>query len=117
MAATYLHIAMTTPTAGSDEEFNRWYDTVHIPEVLQMPGFQSGQRYRLVTDDPTDEPRYIAVYEVESDDIEATVEMIARLAPGRTKSPAIDTRKSIVRTYEALGDRQLSAPTPLEHTT
>ena len=26
-------------------EWNRWYDTVHVPDVLACPGVRGGQRY------------------------------------------------------------------------
>ena len=28
-----------------DEEFNAWYDTQHLPQLLSMPGFLDGARY------------------------------------------------------------------------
>ncbi|WP_345634669.1 DUF4286 family protein [Rugosimonospora acidiphila] len=108
----YLQIVQTSPSPGSEEEFNEWYDTVHVPEVLRMPGFISGQRFRLVDADPSEGPRYLAVYEIESDDIAATLDTIRDTAPGRTKSTAIDTSVSIVRMYEPLGEPQRRAPAP-----
>lgn len=51
-----------------EAEFNRWYDEVHVPELLALPGFIRAWRLQV-----TDEGRgvgdpgqtYIAVYEIE----------------------------------------------------
>jgi hypothetical protein len=103
--ARYLQLVETSPVAGAETEFNRWYDGVHVPQVLTMPGFLTGQRFRLIGDDPAFGPRYLAVYEIESDDIAGTLRTIRDTAPTRTKSPAIDVAQSVVRMYEVLGAR------------
>ena len=28
-----------------EAEWNRWYDTVHLPDALRCPGVRSGRRY------------------------------------------------------------------------
>jgi len=109
MPQRYLQVVMTAPHPGTEAEFNEWYDTVHVPEVLTMPGFLSGRRLELIDSDPSSGPRYLAVYEIESDDIEETLATIARTAPSRTKSPAIDVDRSVVRMYRVLGDVQTRA--------
>lgn len=45
-----------------EDEFNDWYNKVHIPGIVNCPGFISGRRYRSVRG----EPRYMALYEIES---------------------------------------------------
>ncbi len=114
MAEKYLQIVMTSPTAGREDEFNDRYENVHVPEVLRMPGFLSGQRFRIVDPEPVDSeagelPRYLAVYEIESDDIATTLDTITNTAPSRTKSGAIDNSASIVRMYQVIGERRTEA--------
>ncbi|HKP19150.1 MAG TPA: hypothetical protein VJT84_11770 [Gaiellaceae bacterium] len=48
-----------------DEEFNDWYDNVHVPELVACPGFLSGRRG--VAADPSQSPRYVAIYELEDE--------------------------------------------------
>ncbi|WP_179872157.1 DUF4286 family protein [Microcella indica] len=103
--ARYLQLVETVPFAGAEAEFNCWYDEVHIPQVLTMPGFLTGQRFRLVGEDPSSVPHYLAAYEIATDDIAETFRTIRDTGPLRTKSPAIDVARSIVRMYEALGPR------------
>ena len=53
-----------------DAEFNTWYDDVHVPEVLRIPGVTSCRRFRLaptqvMPPDPAATRRYLALYEVD----------------------------------------------------
>lgn len=50
-----------------EDEFNRWYDTVHVPDVVRTPGVLNGQRYACVHQ-RYGEAQYIAVYELETSD-------------------------------------------------
>lgn len=54
---------------GRDDEYNEWYDTVHLGDVLAVPGVKSGTRYRArgVAGGATSEHRYLAVYELDRD--------------------------------------------------
>jgi hypothetical protein len=73
--------------ATRDAEFNHWYDTVHIPDVLSAPGHKSAARY-ILKDPVPGKGKYIAIYEIETDDIKKTMEtsmkqMEAKRAAGR----------------------------------
>ena len=62
--------------AASDDvhdEYNQWYDDVHMREVLALPGVKSARRFKLADKQlmPGDDAagrRYLALYEVEVDD-------------------------------------------------
>jgi hypothetical protein len=45
----------------NDEEFNRWYDTRHLPQLRAIPGILDAARYVAVKGGP----KYLAVYELE----------------------------------------------------
>jgi hypothetical protein len=51
-----------------EEEFNRWYDQEHVPNLLAVPGVISGKR----ATNTGDGPRYIAIYEHENINIQYT---------------------------------------------
>lgn len=76
----------TNPADGSrEDEFNDWYDNVHIPEVLLIDGFVAATRYRLSETQLVDGQaghRYLAVYEIESDDLAATTKALTNAASG-----------------------------------
>jgi Domain of unknown function (DUF4286) len=68
-------IAISNPVAADrEEEFNDWYDNVHVPEILEMPGFRKAARFRVVGQTlPSEQPpvyTYVAMYEVD-DAVEA----------------------------------------------
>jgi hypothetical protein len=56
---------------NAEEDFNRWYNETHLPEVLACPGFVSATRYECTAG----QPRYLAVYELEGEDALTTPEM------------------------------------------
>lgn len=56
---------------GADADFNQWYDEVHLPEVLACPGFASAARFECTNG----QPRYLAIYELESEDALTTPEL------------------------------------------
>lgn len=64
-------IAPRSPDIESD--FPRWYDEVHLDEVLAIAGFVSGTLYRAadgLLPAPLDATPYLALYEVEVATIE-----------------------------------------------
>jgi hypothetical protein len=48
--------------AKHDKEFNDWYNTEHLPELLAVPGILSAARYKAVKGGP----KYLAFYELEN---------------------------------------------------
>lgn len=48
--------------AGSEETYESWYQTEHLPERLGVPGFKRGRRYQALEGSP----EYFTWYEVES---------------------------------------------------
>ncbi|MDO8530570.1 MAG: hypothetical protein Q7T26_00135 [Dehalococcoidia bacterium] len=50
-----------------EDEFNRWYDTVHIPDVVRTPGIVDSQRYTCVYP-RAGKIQYIAAYTLDTSD-------------------------------------------------
>ena len=80
----YLFTASMDVEPAKEALFNEVYDTEHVPLILTVPGIISATRYRAQpvtmmlggerkTIMPEGEPRYKAVYELESPDWEAKV--------------------------------------------
>ncbi len=80
MKAVYLVFANCTD-ARREAEFNEWYDDVHAPDILAAGdgGIVICRRYRLLGE--TDEPKYLAIYEVESEDPQATLNNMLKEVP------------------------------------
>ena len=54
-----------------EDEFNRWYDEIHIPDVMEgCPDFQSCHRYKLISSQGNG--KYFVTIEIETDDIDQT---------------------------------------------
>jgi hypothetical protein len=51
---------------GREEEYVSWYRNQHIKEVLEVPGFKSGQFFRSHGPDGADLGEFQALYEVEA---------------------------------------------------
>ena len=53
---------------GLDDEFNCWYDTIHMPDAMALGIYARGTRYRLATKpaDPFVAP-YLSIYETTDD--------------------------------------------------
>lgn len=76
MAKRAVLIVETGPAEGRDEDWNSWYDGVHIPEILEkVPGFHAATRFERPpgTDIGPEEQGYCTVYEIEAEDPAASV--------------------------------------------
>jgi len=81
--AKHLFFAFTAPVAGREDEFNDWYDGVHLDDVLQVDGMVSAQRFEVSPQFGTPDilPGYLAIYEVEiADDKPEALEELSRRA-------------------------------------
>lgn len=108
--AKYFFIILANAVEGRDAEFNDWYDRQHMPDVLKIPGFVSAQRFGAVP--VSGRPAkfgYLTMYEVETDDLEATQAALGAAAgtPAMPMSPSLDS--NLVATYfEAAGEKVLA---------
>ena len=97
--ATYNIIVLSNPVAGREAEFNEWYAKPHIPDVLKCPGVVTAQRFRRVDSrsSPNATHKYVARYEVETDDLDATMAEIRsrRGGPQMLMSDAFDTASAL----------------------
>lgn len=51
-----------------EQEFNEWYDKVHVPDVLEIPGIVRVTRYENVIASE-EQPKFLTKLEIEADDI------------------------------------------------
>jgi hypothetical protein len=102
----YIQTVLTAPVAGREDEFNRWYDDTHLPEMLQVPGFVAGRRYALTGVGAADRPRFLAVYEIETDDLAATLQALSAAATTMTVSEAMDQPATVIEIYQVFGERR-----------
>jgi hypothetical protein len=90
--ATSLQFALTNPTPGREDEFNRWYSGPHFTHTLAVPGILAGQRFRRAEDGPWPAGKhdYLTIWEL--DDPKYALEQLALVRGGEKMplSPAVD---------------------------
>ena len=64
--AKALMTAWTHVAPEREQEFNAWYDTEHLPEIVALPGFMSGRRYAC----EGAVPKYLAWYDAADETVE-----------------------------------------------
>ena len=64
--APYVFVVRTDIPDADEDEFNRLYDSVHLPGLCQVDGVLGARRYRVETTNADGFPRYVAVYQIAS---------------------------------------------------
>ena len=89
----YIFLVFSNPTIGKEDAYNEWYDTQHLADVVNVPGFVSAERFKLadVNNTGPKDYKYLAIYTVRTDDVHATHEMLQAAAgtPAMVMSDAI----------------------------
>lgn len=108
----YYFMVLSNATPGQDEEFNRWYDRIHAPIVIDGGDFVWAQRFELSPDQfagngtPELKTRqYMVMFAVESNDVKATIaDANRRLAlPRNVQSKSIAYGSLQAVSWKALG--------------
>lgn len=102
----YKMVVLSRPVEGRDAEFNAWYQHTHLGEIVAFSGFTSAQRFRRVhsLSGKADFP-YLAIYEIETDDIAAVMnELETKANAGAlTMSEAFSSEFIYAAVYEEFG--------------
>ncbi|RAY16936.1 hypothetical protein DPM19_01870 [Actinomadura craniellae] len=67
----YVESRPSSPEQLAD--FHRWYDETHVQEIVAVDGFVSARRFAPLGDDGP----FIAIYEIEADDVETAQAKLA----------------------------------------
>jgi hypothetical protein len=106
---SYKMIVLTKPVAGREDEYNEWYNDIHLAELLSTDGFVAAQRFKLAGGPNAPAP-YLAIYEIESENFAETFKLIEqRLAEGKiSTSSALDVPSAVLAAYEPITARILA---------
>ena len=107
---TYTLVVFTNPVDGREDDYNQWYDNQHLPDVMSAGGFDRAERLRL-TDIATPnegQHRYLALYQVETDDPESAWKGLLAAAgtDAMPLSDAIDLQSASVGFFETITERR-----------
>ena len=89
MAKALLVVLSNPVSADREDEYNKWYDAVHLPEVLTVPGIVAGSRYRAGATQIVPlvgelaKYKYLAIYELDRDPTEVIKGLIAASQSGQ----------------------------------
>ncbi|MGQ4615999.1 hypothetical protein [Nocardia sp. R7R-8] len=88
----HILLVHSTPTDGRDVEYNTWYDTVHLPDVLQVEGFVAARRFVAAPSIHGDMPElpYLAIYEIDTDDLPTALAALSAAAKDMEIHPSFD---------------------------
>lgn len=118
-------VALTNPVEGKEAEYNRWYDEVHVPDMLSLPGVTWGQRFALPgtqtvgssapTDGPAPTHRYLALYRFSGDADALMAELGARMTAGTLSVDAsLDPASASMSAWVPIGDARTAPENSLD---
>ena len=123
----FIFMALSNPVPGLEHEFNEWYETVHLADVIAVPGIVAAQRYQLAdtqvvgegaAKSPVTGPeaataspwKYLAIYEFETESaLETFKDMMHRMETGIIGVPPLIHQESLTGyLYEPLSARRVA---------
>lgn len=109
---THLWLVNNDVPSDVADEYNAWHVDVHIPQILAVPGFVSGRRYRMSPEqsgNKTPELRqYISVFEIEGDPAAAFAELRAAMGDGRLETSPVAGSIATSANFVPLAPKQLA---------
>jgi len=89
-------VVLTHPSSPDvDAEFNKWYDEVHLPDVLSVPGIVGATRYARDSEEADLAP-YLALYELEAENLSDVLAEVGR----RAGTPQMEMSETLSMTEE-----------------
>jgi len=119
MAGHNLFLVFTNAVSGREADFNDWYETTHVPDVLAVPGVVSAQRYEVApveTPDVEGAPApappahgYLTAYELTRNPNEVMADFVTRVTDGTMQlSDAMYFGTVALSVWRPIGDRKLA---------
>lgn len=117
--ATGILLVFSNPSSPDrSDEFNAWYTDVHLPEFLRVPGVRAARRFRLSAHQMPRPPgvplggrRFLAAYEIETDDFQGLCDVILATMGERTQTDALEREPlPLTLLFEQIGDTVRESP-------
>jgi hypothetical protein len=109
MSKKYKMMLFTKPVEGRENEYHDWYQNTHLKDVVNVKSVKSAQRFRLsmnIVPGSADPPQFLAIYDIETDDIGRVLKDMAELAKnGGMDVPDTMAKDGIIgAVYEEYGE-------------
>ncbi|MGR8946636.1 MAG: hypothetical protein ACU84Q_01220 [Gammaproteobacteria bacterium] len=102
----HLVVVLTEPTDGREDEFNDYYENIHLDEVIETTGWKSAQRFKLVDEQGRSCPLpYLAVYEVQADNSQEILEGLNATRREREQSESLNKKTAGVWVFAETGPK------------
>jgi hypothetical protein len=82
-----IYLVFSKPVSPDrDGEYNEWYDKVHVPDCLKVPGWKSATRYRRSDadgpqqTDPLEGRQYLTVYDFEAPSLKDPLDAVRKVS-------------------------------------
>ena len=116
MARGILLVLSKPKSPEVDQDYNDWYDNVHLPEILALAGFKSARRFSMSDSQLASQggyasvstrfpSHYVAVYEVEADDVNTAVQSLTDAGPTLNQGKAFDYDSALAVFFEEITSR------------
>lgn len=116
MARGVLLVISEPVSEAKEAEYNDWYDNVHLLEVLALAGFTAARRFRMTGEQLASQGghegviarfphKYVAVYEVEADDLAVATDAMNKHGRELTVSDAMAYDRTIAVLLEEISSR------------
>ena len=96
----YLQTMPVSP--DKDADYNKWYNDTHLAEIVSVEGIVSARRFAPMDGNGP----YIAIYELDCDDLDAVVQRLGELgASGKMSSLEVLSMETppIPKVYRQIG--------------
>ena len=110
-------LVLTNPgSADVEDEYNQWYTGQHVPEGLQVPGYECATRYKAFPGWQPFAQNYLSLHELEVDSVDDVkrvcdehIRFVTEGTVGRARDGVMDRANSRAMYYVALEPEQHSS--------
>jgi hypothetical protein len=100
----HLIAVLAESTPGKEDEFDDYYENLHLDEVLTTTGWDTAQRFMLADQAGQECPhRHLALYEVEADSADDIVKTLNETRPQRQQSAALNRKTAALWVFSEAG--------------
>jgi hypothetical protein len=105
MASRGRIVVLSNPAPGKEKEYDRWYQDVHLADVVAVPGVSAAQRFALAGDVDGAPHRFLALYDIDGDPADVWAEIRRRAGTDAMRlSDAVDRSSTSTTLWRAHGE-------------
>ncbi|MFV0645926.1 MAG: hypothetical protein ACK5NN_15770 [Sphingomonadaceae bacterium] len=105
----YLLQVTSQAMPGRDDDYNIWYENTHMIDVLGLDGFNACTRYMYSGPGHEGPPKYVALYEVVTDDPPALLQDLVKASATMQISDSIDPKSVRFEFLQPIGGGRKTA--------